>query len=203
MNIQQEHYTKKISFMQSLLELLPFNEWNDKIINEAEEKCGFAKGYSLILFPDGLAEIIKFFESYLDNITLENLNEQEIPNKIREKISLAVKTRIKAVLPIIHSKNAAYFALNPVQGTEVAFHSCDIIWQYAGDKSIDYNYYTKRGLLLSVYVSSILVYIQDDSENYINTDKFIDSSVENIVQAFTQMKKLLDPSNIPIVRMFT
>lgn len=203
MNIQEEHHTKKISFMQSLLKLLPFNEWNDKIINEAEEKCGFAKGYGLILFPDGLAEIVKFFESYLDNITLESSNKQEVPNKIREKISLAVKTRIKAVLPIIHSKNATYFALNPIQGTEVTFHSCDIIWQYAGDKSVDYNYYTKRCLLLSVYVSSILFYIQDESENYINTDKFIDSSVENIVQAFTQMKKLLDPSNIPIVRMFT
>lgn len=203
MNIQEEYYTKQISFMQSLLELLPFNEWNDKIINEVEEKCGFAKGYGLILFPDGLAEIVKFFESYLDNITLEILNKQEIPNKIREKISLAVKARIKAVLPIIHSKNATYFVLNPIQGTEVAFHSCDIIWQYTSDKSIDYNYYTKRGLLLSVYVSSILFYIQDESENYINTDKFIDNSVENIVQAFMQMTKLFDPSNVPIIRMFT
>lgn len=203
MNLQEEHYTKKIRFMQSLLELLPFNEWNDKIINEVEKKCGFAKGYGLILFPDGLVEIIKFFESYLDNITLEILNKQAIPNKIREKISLAVKTRINAVLPIIHSKNATYFALNPIQGTEVAFQSCDIIWQYTGDKSIDYNYYTKRGLLLSVYVSSILFYIQDESENYINTNKFIDSSVENIVQAFIQMTKLLDLSNIPIVRIFT
>ncbi|QQV75421.1 hypothetical protein H6P87_00978 [Rickettsia tillamookensis] len=203
MNIQEEHNIKKISFVQSLLELLPFNEWNNKLLEEAEEKCGFAKGYSLIVFPEGLSEIIEFFESYLDNIMLESLSKVEEPQKIREKIFLAVKIRIKSVLPIIHSKNAAYFALNPMQGTEVAFRSCDAIWRYAGDKSLDFNYYTKRGLLLSVYVSSILFYIQDESENYIETDKFIETSVENIVKTFSQMKKLLDPSNIPIVRMFT
>lgn len=203
MNIQEEHYIKKLSFVQSLLELLPFNEWNSKLLEEAGKKCGFAKGYALIVFPEGLSEIIEFFENYLDNILLESLAKIEEPAKIREKISLAVKIRVKTVLPIIHSKNAAYFALNPIQGTEVAFRSCDAIWRYAGDKSLDFNYYTKRGLLLSVYVSSILFYIQDESDNYIETDKFIETSVENIVKTFAQMKKLLDPSNIPIVRMFT
>ncbi|ABV75224.1 hypothetical protein A1C_04830 [Rickettsia akari str. Hartford] len=199
----KEHHIKKISFVQSLLELLPFNEWNNTLLEEAEEKCGFAKGYALIVFPDGLSEIIEFFESYLDNIMLERLKTIEEPTKIRDKISLAVKIRIKTMLPIMQSKNAAYFALNPMQGTEVAFRSCDAIWRYTGDKSIDFNYYTKRGLLLSVYISSILFYIQDESENYIETDQFIDTAVENIVNTFSQMKKLLDPSNIPIVRMFT
>lgn len=203
MSILEEHHIKKISFVQSLLELLPFNEWNNKLLEEAEGKCGFAKGYSLIIFPEGLSEIVEFFESYLDNILLESLSKIEEPVKIREKISLAVKVRIKSVPPIIHSKNAAYFALNPMQGTEVVFRSCDAIWRYTGDKSLDFNYYTKRGLLLSVYVSSILFYIQDESESYIETDKFIETSVENIVKTFSQMKKLLDPSNIPIVRMFT
>lgn len=203
MSIKEEHHIKKISFVQSLLELLPFNEWNNKLLEEAEEKCGFAKGYALIVFPEGLSEIIEFVESYLDNIMLESLKTIEETAKIRDKISLAVKIRIKTVLPIIHSKNAAYFALNPMQGTEVACRSCDAIWRYTGDKSLDFNYYTKRGLLLSVYVSSILFYIQDESENYIETDKFIETSVENIVKTFSQMKKLLDPSNIPIVRMFT
>ncbi|GAA5252312.1 COQ9 family protein [Candidatus Rickettsia kedanie] len=203
MSIKEEHHIKKISFVQSLLELLPFNEWNNKLLEEAEEKCDFAKGCTLIVFPEGLSEIIEFFESYLDNIMLERLKTIEEPAKIRDKISLAVKIRIKTVLPIIHSKNAAYFALNPMQGTEVAFHSCDAIWRYTGDKSLDFNYYTKRGLLLSVYISSILFYIQDASENYIETDQFIDTAVENIVNTFSQIKKLLDPSNIPIVRMFT
>ncbi|HJD55833.1 MAG TPA: COQ9 family protein [Rickettsia endosymbiont of Pyrocoelia pectoralis] len=203
MNIHEEDYNKKLSFVQALSVLLPFNEWGNKLIEEVEEKCGFTKGYSLILFPEGLSEMIEFFESYLDNIMVEALSTQEQPSKIREKISLAVKTRIKALPPIIHSKNSAYFTLNPIQGTQVAFATCDAIWSYAGDKSLDYNYYTKRGLLLAVYTSSILFYIQDESKNYINTDKFIEESVENIVKTFAQMKKLLDPSNMPIFRMFT
>ncbi|KDO02788.1 hypothetical protein REISMN_05125 [Rickettsia tamurae subsp. buchneri] len=81
MSIQEEHHIKKISFVQSLLELLPFNEWNNKLLEEAEEKCGFAKGYTLIVFPEGLSEIVEFFESYLDNIMLESLNTIEEPKK--------------------------------------------------------------------------------------------------------------------------
>ncbi|ADE30155.1 COQ9 family protein [Rickettsia prowazekii] len=203
MSIKEEYNIKKINFVQSLLELLPFNEWNNNLLEEAEEKCSFEKGYALIIFPDGLSEIIEFFEDYLDKIMLENLKTIEEPKKIREKISLAVKIRVKTLIPIIHSKNASYFALNPIQGIKVAVRSCDAIWRYAGDKSLDFNYYTKRGLLLSVYISSILFYIQDESEHYIETDQFIETSIKNIVKTSVQIKKILDTSNIPIIRMFT
>ncbi|AAU04069.1 COQ9 family protein [Rickettsia typhi] len=202
MSIKEEYNIKKINFMQSLLELLPFHEWDNNLLEEAEEKCGFAKGYALIIFPDGLSEIIEFFEDYLDKIMLANLTTITEPEKIREKISLALKIRVKIFIPIIHSKNAAYFALNPIQGIKVAVRSCDAIWRYAGDKSLDFNYYTKRGLLLSVYISSILFYIQDESEHYIETDQFIETSIKNRVKTFTKIQKILNKSNIPIIRMF-
>nr|WP_253307524.1 COQ9 family protein [Rickettsia endosymbiont of Ceutorhynchus assimilis] len=206
MNITQEYYTKKIRFMQSLLTLLPFNEWNNKLLEEAEEECGFASGYNTLLFPDGLQEVIDFFEARQDDKMLMQLAAVEAPKKIREKLSLALKIRIKdCALPIIHSKNAAYFAMHPAQGIQFAFRTCDIIWRYAGDKSLDYNYYTKRGLLFTVYLPAILYYIQDESENYIETDKFIDESLENIINGFTHFKnlcKLAEPSNIPIIRLF-
>ncbi|WP_341792779.1 MULTISPECIES: COQ9 family protein [unclassified Rickettsia] len=208
MNITQEYYTKKIRFMQSLLTLLPFNEWNNKLLAEAEEQCRFASAYNTLLFPDGLQEVVDFFESQQDDKMLMQLAAVEAPKKIREKLSLALKIRIKdCALPIIHSKNAAYLAMpnNILFATNLAMRSCDIIWRYAGDKSLDYNYYTKRGLLFTVYLPAILYYIQDESENYVKTDQFIDESLENIINGFTHFKnlcKLAAPSNIPIIRLF-
>ncbi|WP_341789389.1 COQ9 family protein [Rickettsia endosymbiont of Polydrusus tereticollis] len=207
MNIPEEYYTKKINFMQSLLTLLPFNEWNNNLLAEAEEQSGFASGYNTLLFPNGLQEVIDFFESRQDDKMLMQLAEIEAPKKIRDKLSLALKIRIKNCPPIIHSKNAAYFAMpsNILFATNLAMRSCDIIWRYAGDKSLDYNYYTKRGLLFTVYLPAILYYIQDESENYIETDKFIDESLTNVINGFTHFKnlcKLAEPSNIPIIRLF-
>ncbi|MFY9590132.1 COQ9 family protein [Rickettsia endosymbiont of Halotydeus destructor] len=207
MNVTQEYYIKKISFMQSLLTLLPFNEWNNKLLAGAEEHCGFASDYNTLLFPNGLQEVIDFFEKQQDDKMLMQLATVEAPKKIRDKLSLALKTRIKNCTPIIHSKNAAYFAMpnNVLFATTLAMRSCDLIWRYAGDKSLDYNYYTKRGLLFTVYLPAILYYIQDESENYIETDKFIDESLTNIINGFTHFKnlcKLAEPSNIPIIRLF-
>ena len=40
----------------------------------------------------------------------------------------------------------------------------DDIWFYAGDKSVDSNWYTKRMLLASIYKTTELFMLQDESE---------------------------------------
>ena len=42
----------------------------------------------------------------------------------------------------------------------------DDIWFYAGDRSVDSNWYTKRALLASVYKTTELFMIQDTSEGW-------------------------------------
>lgn len=203
MSIQEEYYAKKMNFVQLLISLLPFEDINDKLLEITEVKADLPSGYSLLLFPNGINEVVDFLEEYQDNNMFLQLTKLEQPIKIREKISLALKTRIKDISPLVSSKIATYFACptNTLFGTKSAFRTCNIIWQYAGDKSLDFNYYTKRGLLLTVYLSAILYYIQDDSENYIETDKFIDESIDNIIKGFSYIKNF-DISNIPIFRMF-
>ncbi len=109
---------------------------------------------------------------------------------------------------LVHLRNRSYFTTpsNTIFATKMAFRTCDLIWRYAGDKSIDYNYYTKRSLLLSVYITSILYYIQDESEDNIDTDKYITKSLSNIITMFSKCKnivKLPNPVDIPIIRLFS
>jgi len=209
MAIEEKYLALRAQFMQSILNLLPFRDWSEQLIAEAEVTCGLTFGYHYILFPQGLSEIIEYFEEWQDRRMLELLNNHETPKKIREKILLALKIRIKECSSkLIHVKNGAYFAMptNIIFATRLGFRTCDVIWHYAGDNSTDHNYYTKRSLLLSVYLSAVMYYINDESEDYANTDKFVAESLDNIINISLNLKTILKPpdiSTIPILRLFS
>ncbi|WP_341756279.1 MULTISPECIES: COQ9 family protein [unclassified Candidatus Tisiphia] len=256
MTIEEKYHSLKVQFVQTLPKLLAFNQWNNKLLADAEAECGFVKGYCHIIFPGGIREIVDFFENWQDQNMLDLLSQQETPIKIRAKIDLALRIRIKDCISdptnitpnsqtslreatlvatkqtkemtinglprrltsprnddnlyskLVHLRNRSYFTTpsNSIFATKIAFRTCDLIWRYAGDKSIDYNYYTKRGLLLSVYITSILYYIQDESENNVNTDQYITKSLSNIITMTSKCKNMLklpNPVDIPIIRLFS
>ncbi|BFD46437.1 MAG: COQ9 family protein [Rickettsia endosymbiont of Sergentomyia squamirostris] len=267
MTIEEKYHSLKVQFVQTLPKLLAFNQWNNKLLADTEEECGFVKGYCHIIFPGGIREIVDFFENWQDQNMLDLLSQQETPIKIRDKIDLALRIRIKNCIAnptnitpnsqtslreatlvatkqskkatingllrrltpprndasllelntnqvsyinskLVHLRNRSYFTTpsNSIFATKIAFRTCDLIWRYAGDKSIDYNYYTKRGLLLSVYITSILYYIQDESENNVDTDQYITKSLSNIITMTSKCKNMLklpNPVDIPIIRLFS
>lgn len=56
------------------------------------------------------------------------------------------------------------------------------IWHAAGDKSADYNWYTKRGLLASVYTATELYMLTDYSPGYADTWEVLDRRLSNVVK---------------------
>jgi ubiquinone biosynthesis protein COQ9 len=47
------------------------------------------------------------------------------------------------------------------------------MWRAAGDTSVDYNYYTKRSLLAGIYAATLLVFMNDESDNHAETSAFL------------------------------
>jgi ubiquinone biosynthesis protein COQ9 len=58
----------------------------------------------------------------------------------------------------------------------------DAIWRAAGDRSVDFNFYTKRGLLAAVYGATVLFWLDDRSEGCAATWAFLDRRIENVMQ---------------------
>ena len=56
----------------------------------------------------------------------------------------------------------------------------DLIWHYAGDTSLDYNWYSKRILLSGVINSTQLHLLQDNSENFEDTWIFLESRLKDV-----------------------
>ena len=51
----------------------------------------------------------------------------------------------------------------------IGWRSADLMWRLAGDTATDYNHYTKRLILSGVYGSTLLAWLDDQSEGWTET----------------------------------
>ena len=207
-DIAKKHKEARNNFFNQLSFLISTAQWNKNLYKEIEKKCNFPQNYHYILSPGGGSQIIEEFESWQDQKMLELLLTEDQNLKIREKIAKALEIRIMGIVPkaAILEQNALFLIPgNILSGAKCYSKTCDLIWRYAGDKSEDFNYYTKRGLLLCVYTSSRLFYLSDNSKDFIKTKEFIATSLERIINIAKIKDKVKLPSieDVPILRLMS
>jgi ubiquinone biosynthesis protein COQ9 len=56
------------------------------------------------------------------------------------------------------------------------------MWRIAGDTATDFNHYSKRCILLGVYASTVLVYVDDGTEDLAQTRAFLDRRIDDVMQ---------------------
>lgn len=207
-DIAKKHREARNNFFSQLSFLISTAQWNKNLFKEIEKKCNFPQNYHYILFPGGGSQIIEEFESWQDQKMLELLLTEDQNLKIREKIAKALEIRIMGIVPkaAILQQNALFLIPgNILLGVKCYSRTCDLIWRYAGDKSEDFNYYSKRALLLGVYTSSRLFYLSDNSKDFTKTKEFIATSLERIINIAQTKSKIKLPSleDIPILRLMS
>ena len=71
---------------------------------------------------------------------------------------------------------------NAPTGLKAGWRSADIMWRIAGDTSTDFNHYTKRMTLGGVYASTLLVWLDDQSEGWAETAAFLDRRIDDVMR---------------------
>ncbi|MCP5369960.1 MAG: COQ9 family protein [Rickettsiaceae bacterium] len=210
-DIKEEYDCLKKTFLQDFLQLLTdpkITEINEEIAQKTSITIGKEQNFYLILFPGNIPEIIEELSDYFDQKMFEECQVKFTNIKsIREKISIAIKYRLAYVVPIqVQKKIAAYHSsiVNIASNLKIYAKTCDIIWRLAGDQSTDFNYYTKRALLLPIYMRAISIYCQDSFKNYDKTEIFVKNALDKVVNiaSLKQKIKLPKKENIPILRLF-
>ena len=67
-------------------------------------------------------------------------------------------------------------------GPRLAWATADAIWRGLGDKSTDFNFYSKRGILSGVWTSTFARWLADDSDDEAATKAFLDARIDNVMQ---------------------
>ncbi|WP_236869874.1 COQ9 family protein [Candidatus Bandiella numerosa] len=163
----------------SVIEILPYEAFDINIISKACKNIGLQSEYASLLFPNGRAEFLEVFRDYIDEIMVERIkNELSEVKSITSRIfeSLKIRFEILDKYKIIIPKIIAFYSMpwNHLKLYPYTWKSMNLIWRTAGnDKSTDFNYYTKRGLLTGVYWATLLYWLSDESTNYESTHDFL------------------------------
>lgn len=191
------NHPRSLDLVKAMQELATYTHWNEDIMQQACVNIGLDQSYHRIIFPDGVGEAILCNELFLDHKMLNILNNRERPEKIRQKISLALAVRV-----IELGVKEDGLKLMPKTSPKAMWNTSDAIWKYVGDKSLDFNYYSKRTILLAVYVKVRKFYQQDNSNEFSATSAYIDEQIRKVLE-MGKIKEKFKLENIPILRLFS
>ncbi|MDF3047954.1 MAG: rpsU-divergently transcribed protein [Candidatus Midichloriaceae bacterium] len=179
---------QKFLILQSALKLIPMLGWSDQMLEQASLDAGFSKEYGKLLLVGGVKELIELYfqqinDAMLTRFATEDTNKLGISAKI--KLALKIRIQVLASYKKVVAKTSSYLSMpwNITFGLKLSWQVVDLIWrELASDASHDFNYYTKRGLLLAVYGASIQFFLSDTSKNHKDTESFIDRRINDVLK---------------------
>ncbi|MDG1995612.1 MAG: COQ9 family protein [Emcibacteraceae bacterium] len=175
------------SLLQAALTHVAFDGWSNTTLQRAAEDNDVDEGIVDLAFPKGATEMIDLYAQQCDIAMIEAVKDPKFEKlKIREKITMLVRRRIEIETEHKEASNRTvpFLALpkHHMTGITILYRSVDLMWKAIGDKSTDFNYYTKRMTLSAVYSSTFLYWLGDESENALDTWEFLDRRIENVMQ---------------------
>jgi len=164
-----------------------FDGWSDAARDMAAQAEGIDTDIAALAFKDGPVDMIDAWFAHIDGVMLAAVPPERLAlMKIREKITALVEARLDATSIDRESLRRALAILalpqNLAKATRLGWRTVDTIWRAAGDVATDYNYYTKRTILLGVYASTITVFLDDESEGLADTRAFLGRRINGIMQ---------------------
>jgi rpsU-divergently transcribed protein len=153
---------RKDALLLALLPNVPFDGWTRGAMRAAATRAGIDLTEFPPLFPRGPRDAAAWFSDWADRQTVAELKRRRIGTlKIRARIATGVLTRLAILLPHREAVRRALSLLatpaNLPLAAKLLYGTVDTIWHAAGDRSTDFNFYTKRGLLAGVYAATTLI----------------------------------------------
>ncbi len=164
-----------------------FDGWSNDALAMAAAELGVPPERARLAFPGGQAEMIGAWFDAIDKAMLDAFPPERIaPMKVRERIGELVLFRLEAMRPHREALRRALailaMPLNAPQGARLGWRSADRIWRVAGDTATDLNHYSKRFILVGVYGSTSLVFLDDESADLADTRAFLNRRIDDVMR---------------------
>ena len=164
-----------------------FDGWTRAAIDSAAGQLGVDPLQARLAMPKGQAAMIDLYIQEVDRALKAYFTPERLAKlKIREKIRALVWRRLEIMGPAREAVRRALAILAMPQnlplGLRISWRSADLMWRIAGDTSTDFNHYTKRMTLGAVYGSTLLVWLDDESEGWTETAAFLDRRIDDVMR---------------------
>lgn len=163
-----------------------FDGWSWDCVLKSAAELGHEEQAVCAVFPERMIDVLDSFSDLADREMLKVLDSQNPDDlRVRERIRAGVLARFEYLNAHKEAVRATlgFWAIptRKPRAAKIVWRTADKIWNWAGDESSDYNRYTKRGLLSGILVSTMLVWLDDDSEDMRITKEFLDRRIENVL----------------------
>ena len=164
-----------------------FDGWSEAAVNSAAGQLGIDPAQARLAFPKDAAHMVEAWIEGVDAAMAAHFGPERVATmKVRDRIRSMIWFRIEAMAPAREAVRKALAILAMPQNVPLAlrigWRSADLMWRLAGDTATDYNHYTKRLTLSGVYTTTLLAWLDDDSEGFADTGAFLDRRLADVMK---------------------
>jgi ubiquinone biosynthesis protein COQ9 len=183
-----------------------FDGWTALAVEAAALGEGVDPAVAALAVPGTAVGLIDLYGRGVDRALAQALPPETLAGmKIRERIRSLLWERLRIQEPAKEAIRRALAILampqNAATAARLSWRSADVMWRMAGDVATDYNHYTKRATLAAVYGSTLLAWLQDDSEGAADTAAFLDRRIDEVMR-FEKWKAGLGKAERPSLTRF-
>lgn len=181
--------------VEHALPIVPFEGWNLQTLEKAAASAGYRAEDVARVFPGGTIDAVDHFSAMGDARMLEQLADYSLETmRVPARIALAIRLSITAYEPHREAvRKAIAFHAMPfyaARGLQCLYNTVDEIWRAIGDTSTDFNFYTKRLSLAAVYSSTMLYWLDDQSDERAESWAFLERRLADVALFGKTKKKL-------------
>ena len=163
-----------------------FDGWSDKAVESAAATHNVDPAIARLAFPKDQLGKVEAYIHAVDAAMEAHFTPDVIAGmKIRDRIRELIWFRLQVMGPAREAVRSALTILampqNALTGLKTGWHSADLMWRLAGDKATDFNHYTKRLTLSAVYASTLMAWLDDQSDAWSDTSAFLDRRIANVM----------------------
>ena len=164
-----------------------FDGWTRAAVDSAAQQLGIDPAQARLAMPKSQAAMIDVYIQEVDRALEASFTPERLAGmKIREKIRALVWHRLEIMGPGREAVRRALAILAMPQNLPLAlrisWRTADHMWRLAGDTATDFNHYTKRMTLGALYGSTLVAWLDDQSEGWTDTAAFLDRRIDNVMR---------------------
>ena len=164
-----------------------FDGFSDAALADAATRAGVDADVARLAFPGGGRDMVDAWFADVDMAMATRWPAETLSTmKIRERITTLVEARIALIAPNREALRRALALLalptNVPFAAKLGWRAADLMWQLAGDTATDYNHYSKRAILGSVYAATMAVFLNDESDDFADTRAFLARRIDGVMR---------------------
>src|SRR5204862_5926142 len=164
-----------------------FDGWSHKAVDSAAAEIGVDAAQARLAFPKRPPQMVDAWIAGLDATMEGHFTPERIAAmKIRDRVRALIWFRLETMGPAREAARSALSILAMPQNiglaARIGWRSADLMWRIAGDTATDYNHYSKRLILSGVYASTLLAWLDDQSESWTEASAFLDRRLAGVMR---------------------